>query len=118
MFSCITLFACLALCVAMTGDQVSVARRIMGIMGVPRFSVIIDAAMEGDLSFTDQQLSRVYINSRRFIDAPHSFANVVTHECGHLKGAQHGDGSLGMDYAVTLDVNGRVVDDSYTLLFI
>lgn len=100
----------------MTRQQADVAEKIMKARGVPRFSALIDAAMVGDLAFTDQQTNKAWINAKKFVNAPHSWQNTVLHEAGHLCGAQHGDGSTAMSYAVTLDQAGNVVDDSFYLM--
>jgi hypothetical protein len=106
----------IASALAMNPQQASVARQIMKQLDAPPWSAIIDSTLHDNIAFTDQVAKKCYIDSKRLLNAPHSFANVITHEVGHLKGAQHGDGSLGMAYMVTTNIAGDVIDDSYYLL--
>lgn len=105
-----------ALIGAMNPQQANIARQVMKARGVPPWSVIIDAVQSDNIAYTDSDLKRVYIDANRLRKTPRTFANVAIHECGHLSGAQHGDGSLAMDYHVTTQPNGDVVEDNYVLL--
>jgi len=105
-----------ALVGAMNPQQASIARQVMRARGVPPWSVIIDAVQADNIAYTDSDLKRVYIDANRLRQTPRTFANVVIHECGHLNGAQHGDGSLAMDYHVATKPNGEVIEDDYVLL--
>lgn len=98
-------------CVAMTMHQARVARKIMFKRRVPQWSRIVDAALSDEVAFTNQETLTAYIDASRFAAAPNSWWNVVLHECGHLAGAQHGDGTLAMNYRVTTLENGTVVND-------
>lgn len=105
-----------ALSGALNPQQASIARQVMKARGVPPWAVIIDAVQSDNIAYTDSDLKRVYIDANRLRKTPRTFANVVTHECFHLNGAQHGDGSLAMEYHVTTQPNGEVVEDDYVLL--
>lgn len=105
-----------ALIEAMNPQQANIARQVMKARGVPPWSVIIDAVQADGIAYTDSDLKRVYIDANRLRKTPRTFANVAIHECGHLNGAQHGDGSLAMDYHVTTQPNGDVIEDSFVLL--
>jgi len=105
-----------ALAGAMNPQQANIARQVMKARGVPPWSVIIDAVQADNIAYTDTDLKRVYIDANRLRKTPRTFANVVTHECSHLNGAQHGDGSLAMDYRVTTQPNGEVIEDNFVLL--
>jgi hypothetical protein len=105
----------LALASALTPDQVATTRAVMKYRNVPGWSAIIDSVLFNEIAFTDQMAQKVYIDGSKLANAPNTFTNVMIHECGHLLGAQHGDGSLGMAYAVNLDVLGNVVNDAYLL---
>lgn len=96
---------------AMTMHQARVARKIMIKRKVPQWSRIVDAALANEVAFTNQDTSTTYIDASRFYAAPNSWWNVVLHECGHLTGAMHGDGSLAMNYRVTTLENGTIVND-------
>jgi len=100
---------------AMNNWQRLVARKVMSYRAVPAFSTITDSVIFDELAYTDQTSYKVYADAARFVNASNTWTNVMIHECGHLLGAQHGDGSLGMQYAVTLDVLGNVVNDGYLL---
>ena len=101
----------------MNPQQASIiARQVMKARGVPPWSVIIDAVQADGIAYTDSDLKRVYIDANRLRKTPRTFANVAIHECGHLNSAQHGDGSLAMDYHVTTQPNGDVIEDSFVLL--
>ena len=105
-----------ALVGAMNPQQASIARQVMKAMNVPPWSVIIDAVQADNIAYTDSDLKRVYIDANRLRQTPRTFLNCVAHESSHLRGAQHGDGSLGMDYHVTTKPNGEVVEDNFVLL--
>lgn len=99
------------MCVAMTMHQARIARKIMLKRKVPQWSRIVDAALSDEVAFTNQDTLTAYIDASRFAAAPNSWWNVVLHECGHLAGAQHGDGTLAMNYRVTTLENGTIVND-------
>lgn len=82
----------------------------------PQWAVIVDSVQLGTLAFTEPDLKHVYIDASRLRQTPRTFANIVTHECGHLNGGQHGDGSLGMNYSVTQRADGSIVEDSTLLI--
>lgn len=96
---------------AMTMHQARVARKIMIKRKVPQWSRIVDAALSNEVAFTNQDTLTTYIDASRFYAAPNSWWNVVLHECGHLTGAAHEDGSLAMNYRVTTLENGSIVND-------
>ena len=101
---------------SMTPQQAVIARRVMKIVKVPQWSAITDSALHDNVAFTDQQTSKVWIDSKRMLKTPKTFANVVTHECSHLLNAMHGDGQLGMSYAVTQNLAEEIVEDNFLLL--
>ena len=111
-----TFFAMAAMAAAMNPQQASIARQVMKARGVPPWAVIIDAVQSDNIAYTDSDLKRVYIDANRLRKTPRTFANCMIHECGHLNGGQHGDGSLAMDYHVTTRPNGEVIEDSFILL--
>ena len=97
---------------SMTMHQARVARKIMTKRRVPMWSRIVDAALSDDeVAFTNQDTLTTYVDASRFGSAHNSWWNVILHECGHLTGAMHGDGSLAMDYRVTMMQNGTIVND-------
>ena len=85
-------------------------------LDAPPWSAVIDAALHDNIAFTDQAAFKVYIDAKKMLNTPHSFANVLVHEISHLKGAQHGDGKFAMSYRVTSNLAGDIVDDTYLLL--
>ena len=101
---------------SMSQQQAALARHIMKVVKVPAWSAITDSALHDNIAFTDQSASKVWIDSKRMLKTPKTFANVATHECLHLRGAMHGDGQLGMSYAVTQNLAGEVVEDNFLLL--
>lgn len=105
-----------AFTLAMTPQQAIIARAAMKQLNVPTWSAIIDAALHDEVAFTDQAGMKVYIDAKRMLNTPHTWANVVTHEASHLNGAQHNDGQIGMSYMVTETAAGVIVDDSSLLL--
>lgn len=105
------LFLLFCLIDAMTMHQARVARKIMLKRHVPQWSRIVDAALSNEVAFTNQDTHTAYVDASRFANAPNSWWNVILHECGHLAGAQHGDGSLAMNYRVTTFDNGTVAND-------
>lgn len=106
----------LTLALAMNPQQASIARQVMKARGTPPWSVIVDAVQADGIAYTDSDLKRVYIDANRLRKTPRTFLNVIAHESGHLNGAQHGDGSLGMDYHVTTSPSGEVIEDNFVLL--
>src|SRR5690606_34896184 len=105
-----------AMAAAMTQQQADLARCIMKVVQVPEWSAITDSALHNHIAFTDQSTSKVWIDSKRMLKTPKTFANVLTHECSHLRMAMHGDGQLGMSYSVTLNSRGEIIDDNFLLL--
>ncbi len=106
----------IASALAMTQQQAIVARQIMAQLNAPAWSAIIDAALHNEIAFTDQLTKKVFIDAKRLLNTPHTYFNVVVHEVMHLNGAQHGDGSLAMNYKVTTNLSGDVIDDKYYLI--
>ena len=96
---------------SMTIHQARIARKIMAKRRVPMWSRIVDAALLDEIAFTNQDTLTTYVDASRFGSAHNSWWNVILHECGHLTGAMHGDGSLAMDYRVTMMQNGTIVND-------
>jgi len=105
-----------ALTWSMTMHQAQIARKIMLKRKVPQWSRIVDAALSNEVAFTNQDTLTTYVDASRFAAAPNSWWNVVLHECGHLAGAQHDDGSLAMKYRVTTFENGTIVNDKARIL--
>ena len=101
---------------SMSQQQAALARHIMKVVKVPAWSAITDSALHDNIAFADQSISKVWIDSKRMLKTPKTFANVVTHECSHLRGAMHQDGQLGMSYAVTQTLSGEIVEDQFLLL--
>lgn len=115
MLALILFVMALALADAMTPQQAIIARAAMKQLNVPTWSAIIDAALHNQVAFTDQAGQKVYIDAKRMLATPHTWANVVAHEASHLAGGQHGD-SIGMGYMVTETQSGDIVDDSSLIL--
>jgi hypothetical protein len=101
---------------SMSQQQAALARHIMKVVKVPEWSAITDSALYNNIAFADQLNSKVWIDSKRMLKTPKTFANVVTHECSHLRGAMHGGGQLGMSYSVTQNLAGEIVEDQFLLL--
>ena len=101
---------------SMTPQQATLARHIMKVVKVPEWSAITDSALHNNIAFTDQLNNKVWIDSKRMLKTPKTFANVLVHECSHLRGAMHNDGQLGMSYAVTQNMAGEIVEDQFLLL--
>lgn len=105
-----------AIAAAMSTDQAKICRDTMKTLSTPPWSVIIDASIGDQISFTDQNKFITYIDSARFINAPNSFQNTICHECSHLLGHQHHDGNICMDYILTINQNGAIFNDPYIIL--
>jgi hypothetical protein len=103
---------------AMTAQQLAITRAVISACQPPPWSVFINSALTDQLAFTEVASKKVYFDYAKFEHAPHTLANTLTHECFHLKGAVHGDGNIGMAYAVTERPDGSIVDDSSLLLFL
>ena len=101
--------------VVVSGSRADFVRDVAKRQGVARFTTIQNAILTNDLAFTSADLKHIYIDFERFKDAPRALINTLKHELAHAKGAQHGDGSFYMSYAVTLDGVGNVVDDVFAL---
>ena len=101
---------------SMTPQQAALARHIMKVVKVPQWSAITDSALHNNIAFTEQSTSKVLIDAKRMLKTPKTFANVLVHECSHLRGAMHGDGQLGMSYSVTQNLAGEIVEDNFLLL--
>lgn len=97
---------------AFNDQQAFIAREVMRELKPPDWSVIIDAVQIGTYAFTEQSSHRTYIDGRRFANAPRTFVNTCIHEVSHLKGGQHNDGSVGMQYVMTTKPDGTVIEDS------
>jgi len=93
-----------------------IARKVVEARHVPPFTAVINSVLSGQIAFSDTVQMKVYIDGSRLRFAPNTFLNVMVHECGHLLGGQHGDGSLGMAYMVTELPNGTVVNDKTLLM--
>ena len=91
----------------MTAQQLAITRAVFIACQAPPWSAAIDSVLSDQFAFTDVAQKRVYIDCAKFKDAPHSFANVQIHECGHLRGGQHNDGSMGMQYHLLVDTKRR-----------
>ena len=79
----------------MTQQQAAIARQVMKIVKVPAWSAITDSALHDNIAFADQLTSKIWIDAKRMAKTPKTFANVLSHESMHLRGAIHGDGQLG-----------------------
>lgn len=110
------LFILVTSVLAMTQQQKIIARNIMKSQNVPMRSSITDSVLHNNIAFANVQESKVYIDASKLINAPNTFKNVILHECRHLLGAQHFDGTLAMNYSVTVDTYGKVIDDNFLLL--
>lgn len=110
------LYLLLASVIAMTQEQRIVARNIMKSQFVPPWSAVIDSVLYDQLAFANIQESKIYIDAGRLRLTPNSYKNVMLHECRHLLGAMHGDGSLAMNYSATIDIFGNIVNDRFLLL--
>ena len=77
-----------AMVAAMTSEQATVAREIMKSLGVPPWSILVDAALSDQIAFAQQDKHIIYIDAKRFLNAPNTWANVVVHEAQHLKGSK------------------------------
>jgi hypothetical protein len=105
----------LAAASAMAPNQADMARAIMSYMNVSTWAAVIDAPLNHQYSFTDVTNQKTYIDAKRFAGRPHSLINTLLHECAHLNGALHNDGIFTMQYHLTVDPMGHVVDDGYLL---
>lgn len=83
--------------------------------GVNSYVALHEAPIAGELAYTSADRSHIYMDAKRMQFTPHTFYNVLQHEIAHTKGAQHGDGTVEMNYAATVDMNGRVVDDGFII---
>ena len=101
---------------SMTQQQAAIARRVMKIVKVPAWSAITDSALHDNIAFADQLTSKIWIDAKRMTKTPKTFANVLSHESMHLRGAMHGDGQLGMSYSVTQNLAEEIVEDNFLLL--
>lgn len=58
----------------------------------------------------------IYLNASALRHAPHSFWNVLKHEQFHTLGFTHWQpGIVPMNYMVTTNVDGSVIDDTFVL---
>lgn len=110
------LFALLTLVTSMTPQQAAIARQVMRARKVPAWSVLIDAVQADNIAYADGDLKRIYIDAARLRNTPKTFANIVAHECQHLNGGRHFDGSFGMSYVATQSQNGEMVEDNFLLV--
>ena len=110
------LFLLLTLVTSLTPQQAAIVRQVMRARNVPAWSVLIDAVQVDNLAYTDSDLKRIYIDSKRLLHTPHTFANIVAHECGHLTGGHHFDGSFGMQYSATQNAAGEILEDTYLMI--
>ena len=101
---------------SMSQQQATLARHIMKVVKVPAWSAITDSALHNNIAFADQLTSKIHIDAKRLLKTPKTYVNVLVHECMHLKMANHGDGQLGMNYAVTQNLAGEIVEDQFLLL--
>ena len=101
---------------SMSQQQAAIARQVMKIVKVPAWSAITDSALHNNIAFTEQSTNKIHIDAKRMLKTPKTFANVLVHECSHLRGAMHGDGQLGMSYSVTQTLAGEIVEDNFLLL--
>jgi len=83
---------------------------------VPGFARVVDAVLKDQIAFTLPDTKTVYVDGDRLESTPTTFHNVLVHESSHLCGSVHGDGSLAMDYQVTLWPNLTVKDDERRIL--
>ena len=113
--SMLRLLYMLTFAAAMTDQQAYIARTIMKARHVPPWSVIVDAALSDQIAFTQQDKLITYIDARRLARAPNTFFNTILHEVQHLKGHQHFDGSIGMQYFITVFPNGSISEDNFKL---
>ena len=101
---------------SLTPQQAAIARQVMRARKAPAWSVLIDAVQADNIAYADADLKRIYIDAARLRNTPTTFANIVAHECGHLNGGRHFDGSFGMQYSATQNVAGEIVEDAYLLI--
>ena len=101
---------------SLTPQQAAIARQVMRARKVPAWSVLIDAVQADNIAYADADLKRIYIDATRLRNTPKSFANIVAHECGHLNGGRHFDGSFGMQYSATQNVAGEIVEDNFLIV--
>lgn len=100
---------------AIAPGYADVTRAIMAEQKSPDWVTIEDAVQRGTLAFTSADRQHIYVDFNKFRGAPHTLQSVLKHEIAHSHGHDHGDGSPYMDYAVTVDEAGNVIDDAAVL---
>jgi hypothetical protein len=80
-----------------------------------QFVALVETPLTNVLAYTADDLTRMYIDTNKFDEAPNSLWNVMRHEIAHTQGEKHEDGTPAMRYSVTVDANGAVVDDKYRI---
>ena len=105
----------MALASAFTGIQRSIVRKSLALLNRPMVAVIDSVQGPGSPDYTDASDHQIYIDAERFRCCPNSFHNTLEHECAHVKGAEHNDGSVLMRYAVSVNERGEIQEDSFVL---
>ncbi len=102
--------------VAMALDPNQLFRMLTGpTSGIAPLVAFHDAPIANGIAYTSADRTHIYADFDKLAQAPHATWNVIRHELAHTRGAEHGDGSPEMKYAVTVNQFGVVVDDSFLI---
>ena len=101
---------------ALSPKNAEVVRDLLKKQNAPAWVTIQNSLQRDQLAFTSADLKHIYVDFDKFKNAPHTLQSVIKHEIAHSNGKIHTDGSPYMQYAVKVDSNNDVVDDSWVLL--
>jgi len=96
---------------AFTPIQKNIIRESLIRNNAGSFVTVIDCVITDQYAYTQLGGNQIYLDSVKFKDAPNTLANTVSHEVSHTQGNQHGDGSYMMNYSITLDQYGKIIND-------
>lgn len=113
------LFCALLVVAVATSDSLAqrYLRRIIRANGTPKneYANMQEGTLAGPLAFTANDLSRMFVDSKRLEETPNTLWNVISHEYAHTQGATHNDGSPEMKYVARQQPNGQIIEDDFRL---
>ena len=75
------------------------------------FVTVIDGVINDQYAYTNLGGNQIYLDGVKFKDAPNTLANTISHEVSHTHGNNHGDGGPFMNYSITLNQFGKIIND-------
>jgi len=80
------------------------------------FVALIETPLAHHLvAYTANDQSRIYLDSRQLEQTPNTLWNVLRHEVAHTQGQQHGQNTTEMQYYVTKNPQGTIVEDTFRI---